>query len=108
MSQLKEVTAKEAAEILKNHPEYKLVDVREDFEREIATIVGSVQLTEELSEEIIQSWDKSTPIIFHCHHGGRSYAAGNYFREHGFTDISNMTGGIDAWSLEVDPAVARY
>jgi len=46
--------------------------------------------------------------VFVCHHGMRSASVAAYFAEHGYTNIANLTGGIDAWSCDVDPAVPRY
>jgi monothiol glutaredoxin len=44
----------------------------------------------------------------HCHHGGRSQKAAEYFAAAGFRDVHNVVGGIDAWSTEIDPDVPRY
>ena len=44
----------------------------------------------------------------HCHHGGRSRGAADHFLKVGFKTVYNMTGGIDAWSQQVDPSVKRY
>lgn len=108
MSDVQQISASEAAGLLKQHPEYKLLDVREDFERDIATIVGSLQLTETLTEDIEKNWPKDTPMVFHCHHGGRSNAAAQYFLGQGFTHVYNVMGGIEAWAKEVDQSLARY
>jgi monothiol glutaredoxin len=52
--------------------------------------------------------DRETPLVFSCHHGIRSQQAAEYFRQHGFRNLSNLRGGIDAWSLLVDSSVPRY
>jgi monothiol glutaredoxin len=52
--------------------------------------------------------DKDTPIAFLCHHGNSSRQAAEHFREHGFRDLYNVTGGIDAWSRAIDPSIPRY
>ena len=49
-----------------------------------------------------------TPLAFICHHGNSSRNAAEHFREHGFTDLYNVEGGIDAWSKDVDPSIKRY
>ncbi len=103
-----ELSVHEAAELLKSENPPRLVDVREEFEREICLIPGSIQLTEELAEEMLGTWDKDAAIIFTCHHGGRSRGAAEYFVQQGFTQVKNLTGGIDAWSLYIDPEIARY
>jgi len=56
----------------------------------------------------IEAMPKDTMLVFHCHHGGRSQAAAEHFRSLGFTNVHNMTGGINSWSAEVDPDIPRY
>ena len=51
---------------------------------------------------------RETPIVFQCHHGARSQQAAEYFQRQGFRNLHNLRGGIDAWSLLVDPSVPRY
>ncbi|MBI2059933.1 MAG: rhodanese-like domain-containing protein [Nitrospirae bacterium] len=102
------VSASDTAQLLKQGSAIKLVDVRDEHERRMAAIDGSVLLTRELAQEMMESWPKDTPIIFHCHHGIRSLDAASYFAGHGFTNVRSMTGGIEAWSAEVDPTVPRY
>jgi len=80
---------------------------RAQKEREQAAIEGSRLLDREAQQEIMEL-DKATPLYFHCHHGGRSQQAAAFFLSHGFSNVFNVTGGIDAWSLEVDPKVPRY
>jgi len=64
--------------------------------------------TQELMQEIMAEWPKDREIIFICHHGVRSLDAASYFAGHGFTHARSMTGGLDAWSVEVDPQLSRY
>ena len=85
----------------------ELFDVRTPREREVATIPGAVMLDDN-AEAYIQQLDKSTPLVFHCHHGGRSQRAAEYFLSQGYTKVFNVIGGIDAWSLRVDSSVPRY
>ena len=56
----------------------------------------------------IESLDRDTLLVFHCHHGGRSQQAAEHYAALGFRNVWNLEGGIDAWSREVDPAVPRY
>jgi monothiol glutaredoxin len=56
----------------------------------------------------LQALDKTSAVVFHCHHGGRSRAAAERFVAEGFRNVYNLRGGIDAWSLEIDPRVPRY
>jgi monothiol glutaredoxin len=84
-----------------------LYDVRSPQEREIARIEGATLLDEAARDEIL-ALERDTPLVFHCHHGGRSQQAAQYFLDQGFTRVANLRGGIEAWSREVDPAVPRY
>ncbi len=86
---------------------FELVDVRTPQERAIARIDGSRLLDEGLRKEIL-TLDRDTTIVFQCHHGMRSQAAAEYFLGQGFRNVYNLTGGIDAWSALVDPAIPRY
>jgi monothiol glutaredoxin len=84
-----------------------LFDVRTEQERAIAHIEGAV-LLDANTAEAVEKLPRETALYFHCHHGGRSLAAGQHFIEQGFVEVYNVTGGIDAWSQVVDPSVARY
>ena len=83
------------------------VDVRTEWERETAAIDGFRLLDQAYHDELLQR-DRDTPMVFQCHHGIRSQQAAEYFRHHGFRNLYNLTGGIDAWSMLVDPSVPRY
>ncbi len=85
-----------------------VVDVRETWEAEIAKIAGAVLIP--LSEFAARAKElpRDKPILIHCHHGGRSMQATQWLRRNGYGNVSNVAGGIDAWSLEIDPATPRY
>ena len=82
-------------------------DVRTPEERARASIPGTRLMTPEEAARIGEL-PKDTPLAFHCHHGGRSQAAAEHFAGLGFTNVSNVVGGIDVWSLKVDSEVPRY
>lgn len=84
-----------------------VIDVRTDVERSLACIDGTRLLDQAYHDELL-TLPKDTALIFQCHHGVRSQAAAEYFLAKGFTNLYNLIGGIDAWSLEVDPSVPRY
>jgi monothiol glutaredoxin len=86
---------------------FELLDVRTPEERATASIPGAVLLTEDVARRL-EAVPRETMLVFHCHHGGRSQAAAEHFAALGFTNVWNVTGGIDAWSQEVDPEVPRY
>jgi monothiol glutaredoxin len=85
----------------------EVVDVRAEWERATAMIDGSRLLDQAYHDDLLQR-DRDTPIVFQCHHGVRSQQAAAYFQQHGFRNLYNLQGGIDAWSLLVDPSVPRY
>lgn len=85
----------------------ELLDVRSQKERDQAKIEGSKLLDRE-TQQYLMGLEKSTPLYFHCHHGQRSQQAAAYFLSHGFQNVYNVAGGIDAWSIEIDPRVPRY
>ena len=105
--QVKQIGAAEVKRMLDQGVTFELLDVRTPEERDIARIDGA-QLLDAETAQAIEKLPKDTMLVFHCHHGGRSQAAAEHFRDHGFTNTHNMVGGIDAWSLEVDPKVPRY
>ncbi len=86
---------------------FELLDVRTPGERAMARIEGSRLLDQALHDELMQM-DRHTPLVFQCHHGMRSQAAAEYFQRAGFKRLYNLQGGIEAWSLQVDPSVPRY
>lgn len=85
----------------------ELVDVRTHEERALAAIDGA-RLLDQAYHDALLLLDRETPIVFQCHHGIRSQRAAEYFRSHGFRNLHNLAGGIDAWSQAVDPSVPRY
>ncbi len=84
-----------------------LFDVRGADERSKAQIKAAVPFDED-AERLIETLPKDAPIMFHCHSGGRSQVAAERYRLRGFVNVYNVAGGIDAWSLRVDPTVPRY
>jgi monothiol glutaredoxin len=102
-----QLSAPELKALIDSGESFELVDVRTNEERAVARIEGSRLLDEEYHDALL-GLDRETPLVFQCHHGIRSQHAAEYFREHGFRHLSNLRGGIDAWSQLVDPSVARY
>lgn len=93
--------------LLDNGDAKYLFDVRGADERAIALIEGATMLDESAIAQI-ETLPKDEMLIFHCHHGGRSQQAAEYFRQQGFTNVHNLSGGIDAWSQSIDADVTRY
>ncbi len=88
-----------------------LIDVREPHEYAIAKIPGSELVPMRRVPAELQSLEARADeavLVVYCHHGVRSLQVANWLREQGVADCQSMAGGIEAWSLEVDPSVPRY
>lgn len=90
----------------------QLIDVREPVEVEIVAIAGfeNLPLSEyaEWSASILQRFDPEVETWVLCHHGIRSAQMCQWLQGQGFTRVKNIQGGIDAWSVAVDPGLPRY
>jgi monothiol glutaredoxin len=84
-----------------------LIDVRGSEERALASL-DAARVMDGETMKAIEAMPKDTPLAFICHTGNRSNVAGEHFRKQGFTDVSNVAGGIDAWSKEIDSSVPQY
>jgi rhodanese-related sulfurtransferase len=87
-----------------------LLDVRDPDEYATAKIDGATLIPMgELQARLGElEPHKQDHIVVHCHHGGRSMRVTQFLRQQGFTQVQNLDGGIDAWSLQVDSSVPRY
>jgi adenylyltransferase/sulfurtransferase len=93
--------------------DFVLIDVREPFERQIATIPGAVplplgQLRSGAAGEVLARVADGRPIVLHCKSGGRSAQALELARKAGFRDAVHVAGGVLAWIDEIDPGQTRY
>jgi adenylyltransferase/sulfurtransferase len=105
-----EVSAAEVRAAQERNERFLLLDVRRPDEWEATHIEGAVLLPlDELEARVeeLAEW-RAGRVVVHCHHGGRSAKACMLLRAWGFEDVQNLTGGIEAWSLTVDPSVPRY
>ena len=85
-----------------------LIDVREPYEVEIARIPGAKLIPLGQIGERAGELDPNSEILLHCRSGKRSADALHILKAKGFTNLKNVTGGILAWSAEVDPSVPQY
>ena len=83
-----------------------LVDVRPAQERAIAALSGGFETLDD-GAAALEALPKDTPLAFLCHHGGRSAQAAEHFRQLGFSQVHNVTGGIDAWA-DLDSSIPKY
>jgi rhodanese-related sulfurtransferase len=88
-----------------------LIDVREPNEFQAARITGAELIPMRTIPAQLQRLEAATDdatLIVYCHHGIRSLNVVNWLREQGVPGCQSMAGGIDRWSLEIDPSVPRY
>jgi molybdopterin/thiamine biosynthesis adenylyltransferase/rhodanese-related sulfurtransferase len=85
-----------------------LLDVREPWEAEIASLPGSMLVPLGSLESVIDKLDPAENFVVYCHHGMRSEQALRVLQQRGFDHARHLSGGIDAWSRDVDGDVARY
>lgn len=89
-------------------PGVQLLDVRTDGEIAIASLPGHIAIVLNELPERYRELDPGRPVAIYCHHGVRSLQAGRFLERAGFTDVCHLEGGIEAWSAQIDPRVARY
>lgn len=105
----KEVTVAEADALLKQAPtSARLIDVREPIELDYCRIEGAEHIPMREIPTRIDDLPRDQHLLILCHHGGRSYYVAEFLRSRGFTAVSNISGGIDAWALELDSSLPRY
>jgi rhodanese-related sulfurtransferase len=102
------LSATELKERLTQDDDLFLLDVREPQEYYYANIAGSTLIPLQQIPARIGELDPERNIVVICHHGMRSMQAANYLAHQGFRNITNLSGGIDAWSLQCDSSVPRY
>jgi adenylyltransferase/sulfurtransferase len=85
-----------------------LLDVREPYEWAVARLPDARLVPLNSLPKALHSLDRDAELVVYCHHGVRSAAAAAWLRDQGFARVRNLTGGIDRWSVEIDPSVRRY
>jgi molybdopterin/thiamine biosynthesis adenylyltransferase/rhodanese-related sulfurtransferase len=104
-----EISVEETKRLLETNPEgVVLIDVREPHEIEICRIAGAEHIPMRQIPERLGDLPQDKHLLIQCHHGGRSMRVTEFLRSRGFTAVSNVAGGIDAWSLQIDPTLRRY
>ena len=107
---MKAVSARELAAWLADDVRDKplLLDVREPWETQICRIEGSELVPMQALPARLSQLDAEVPIVCICHHGGRSAHVAMFLARHGYKDVYNLTGGVDAWARQVDTAMPTY
>lgn len=103
-----ELTAQEVQAKRLAGESFRLIDVRNPHEWDIARIPGATLLPlPELAQRMVEL-SQQEHLVLYCYKGTRSMKALNQLRDAGFTRVRSMKGGIDAWSQEIDPSIPRY
>lgn len=88
---------------------FRLIDVREADEFAFVHLPDSTLIPlSEFQQRATQELNPDENLVLYCHHGIRSARAQGFLKAQGFAKVLNLTGGIDAWALQVDPAMKRY
>jgi rhodanese-related sulfurtransferase len=103
-----EISAGELKARLESPSPPLVLDVRETWEWQLARLEGARLVPMGEVPARLHELDPAQDLVVMCHHGNRSRQVASYLRQQGFDRVHNLRGGIDAWSHEVDPSVARY
>jgi rhodanese-related sulfurtransferase len=89
-------------------PKPVLLDVREPWEFETCHIAGSLPMPMNTVPARIDELEEEAPVVCICHHGARSMQVAAFLERNGFTQVTNLTGGVHAWAAQVDKAMPKY
>ncbi len=103
-----QIEPRELADRIAAKEQVQLLDVRTREEFDAVKIPAAQFFTQELMQEILSKWSRENLLVVYDHQGARSMDAAAYFQGHGFENVKSLRGGIDAWSIEVDPKLPRY
>ncbi|AFT66220.1 MULTISPECIES: rhodanese-like domain-containing protein [Cycloclasticus] len=106
---MKKISATELSSLLEqpNHSLF-LLDVREPNEFEYCHLPNSHLIPMQSIPNRLDELPKDSPIITICHHGMRSQQVAQFLLQNGFTDVINLTGGVNAWAAQVDNSMPTY
>lgn len=105
---MRHLTVHELRKRLDQNNPLVLLDVREEWEMARCQLPGSTWIPMGQIMARASELDKNTETVVICHHGIRSWQVAKYLEREGFGDVINLTGGIDAWAREIDPAMPTY
>lgn len=103
-----EIKPREVKERLDRGEKLLLVDVREPHEHAICHIEGALLIPMGCIPSQLEQLDVDEDVVCFCHHGMRSLDVATWLRARGVKSVKSMSGGIDRWSVEIDPMVPRY
>ena len=103
-----QISAKEVNERVRRGDKLLLIDVREPWEYDLVKIPGAKLIPLGTLPAKLDTLLEADEVICYCHHGMRSLDAVVWLRQQGVENAKSMAGGIERWSVEVDPQVPRY
>lgn len=104
-----EITPAEVSALLRKGAALRMIDVREPAEHAICQIAGAALIPmRSLPQRLPELVSDDSRIVVFCHHGVRSLSVVDWLRKQGLDNCQSMSGGIDLWSVEIDPGVPRY
>jgi rhodanese-related sulfurtransferase len=103
-----EINPQELRQRQERNEELFLLDVREPWERQTAWIEPSRHIPMADIPSSLCDLDPEKHIVVYCHHGVRSLNVTDWLRKQGYEKVQSMSGGIDRWSVQIDPQVPRY
>jgi rhodanese-related sulfurtransferase len=103
-----QISAKEVNERIARGDKLQLVDVREQWEYDLCRIAGARLIPFGNLPANLNTLLDADEVICYCHHGMRSLDAAVWLRQQGVERAKSLAGGIERWSVEVDPSVPRY
>lgn len=102
------ITPQELAELIRSDNPPTMLDCREDNEWAFCRIEGACHIPMSQMRNRYQELNTAENLVVYCHHGVRSQSVAEFLVRQGFPRVGNLEGGIDAWSVQVDPDVPRY
>jgi rhodanese-related sulfurtransferase len=105
---VRQLTARDLHKRLKEGGELVILDVREPGEISTASLPGTLNIPMREIPGRVDDVPKDKDVVVMCHHGMRSMQVAGFLEQRGFNKLYNLSGGIDAWSKEVDPSVPVY
>ena len=101
-----EITVQELKQKMDKNPNLQVLDVREPYEVQVGSISGTIKIPMNSVPMQLEELDITKEIIVHCKSGMRSARICEYLAHNQFKNVSNVKGGIKAWSVEIDPTVS--
>ena len=107
MNAIRQMSVFELKDRMDNKDDFILLDVRESNEVNICALNGAIHMPMMTIPNSLSELDMDKEIVVMCHTGMRSFQVCQYLEENGYSAV-NLQGGIDQWSREIDPTIARY